>query len=125
MAFYATSAGENVIGPGISRCEYGGFMLTYPPLRLYDPWRDPFFDGARTKAERLLLAGVDYSEEKLIAYIAAKPPADRIKSLAKAYGKKIVYLPLGVFSPVTIKKIRVFHVLDGHQVRTWAGEYIY
>ena len=64
MAFYSTAAGDNVVGPGISRCEYGGFMLTYPPLRLYDIWKDPFFNGARTKAERLLLAGLDYSEEK-------------------------------------------------------------
>lgn len=125
MAFYSTPAGEQVIGPGISRCQYGGFMMTYPPLRMYDIWQDPFFSGARTKAERLLLAGVDYSEERLVAYIAAKPPADRIKSLANLYGKKIIYLPLGQFSPVTMKKIRAFHVLDGRRVRNWANEYIY
>ncbi|MBA4394985.1 MAG: hypothetical protein C0407_15640, partial [Desulfobacca sp.] len=28
MAFYATPAGEEVIAPGISRCEYGGFVLS-------------------------------------------------------------------------------------------------
>ena len=125
MAFYSTHSGENVVGPGVSKCEYGGFMLTYPPLRLYDIWKDSFFDRARTKAERLLLAGVDYSEEKLIAYIAPKPPPDRVKSMANLYGKKVVYIPLGQFSPVTLKKMRTFHVLDGHHVRGWAGEYIY
>ena len=125
MAFYSTQAGENVVGPGVSKCEYGGFMLTYPPLRLYDIWKDPFFDRARTKAERLLLAGIDYSEEKLIAYIAPKPPPDRVRSMANIYGRKVVYIPLGQFSPVTLKKMRSFHVLDGHQVRSWAGEYIY
>lgn len=125
MAFYATPAGVNLTGPGISRCEYGGFMLSYPPLRMYDIWRDSFFDAARTKSERLLLAGIDYSEEKLIAYIAAKPPAGRIKSIANLYGKKVIYLPIGQFSPVTLKKTRVFHVLDGHKVRSWAGEYVY
>ena len=125
MAFYGTPAGARVIGPGISRCEYGGFMMTYPPMRVYDIWRDPFFDGARNKPERLLLAGIDYSEEKLIAYIAARPPADRLKSLARMYGRRVVYLPIGQFSPVTLKKMRVFHVLDGHHVRGWAGEYIY
>jgi len=125
MAFYSTPAGENVIGPGISRCEYGGFMMTYPPLRVYDIWKDPFFDGTGTKAERLLLAGIDYSEEKLIAYIAERPPADRIKHLAHFYGKKVVYLPIGQFSPSTLKKLRVFHILDGRHVRAWAGEYIY
>ncbi len=125
MAFYSTPAGENVTGPGVSRCEYGGFMLTYPPLRLYDIWRDSFFDGVRSKAERLLLAGIDYSEEKMVAYVAPKPPPDRIKTLANLYGKKVIYLPIGQFSPVTLKKIRTFHVLDGHHVRAWAGEYIY
>ncbi len=125
MAFYATPAGRNVVGPGVSRCEYGGFMLTYPPLRLYDIWQDSFFDSARSKAERLLMAAIDYSEERLVAYIAAKPPADRIKNLASMYGRKVVYLPIGQFSPVTLKKIRVFHVLDGQNVRKWASEYIY
>jgi hypothetical protein len=125
MAFYSTPVGENVVGPGISRCEYGGFMLTYPPLRLYDIWKDPFFNGARTKAERLLLAGIDYSEEKLIAYIAARPPVERLRALAGMYGKKVVYLPMGQFAPVTLKKTRVFHVLDSHQVRDWAADYVF
>jgi hypothetical protein len=41
------------------------------------------------------------------------------------YGRKVVFLPLGQFSPIMLKKIRVFHVLDGHQVRGYAREYIY
>jgi hypothetical protein len=124
MAFYATPCGEHIVGPGISRCEYGGFMLTYPPLRLYDIWRDPFFDDAGNKAERLLKAGIDYSEERLVAYIAPKPPPDRVKNLANYYGKKVVYIPIGQFSPITIRKIRSFHVLDGRRVRHWAKDYI-
>jgi len=125
MALYATPAGAQVIGPGVSRCEYGGFMMTYPPLRVYDIWQDPFFNGTRTKAERLLMAGIDYSKEKFVAYIAARPPASRMKSLANHYGKKIIYLPLGQFSPVMLKKIRVFHVLDGQHVRAYARDFIY
>jgi len=62
---------------------------------------------------------------RLIAYIAARPPADRIKRLAHLYGKKVVYLPIGQFSPSTLKKLRIFHILDGRHVRAWAGEYIY
>src|SRR5690606_1254589 len=31
MAFYATPMTANLVGPGISRCEYGGFMMSYPP----------------------------------------------------------------------------------------------
>ena len=66
MAFYATPAGEMVVGPGISRCEYGGFVLSYPPLRMVEVWKDRFLNLARSKAERLLLAGIDYSEERLV-----------------------------------------------------------
>ncbi|MFH1487444.1 MAG: hypothetical protein ABII06_00925, partial [Pseudomonadota bacterium] len=70
MAFYSTAAGEVMDGPGISRCQYGGFMLTYPPLRVYDIWRDPFFSMARNKPERLLMAAIDYSLEKYLVYVA-------------------------------------------------------
>ncbi|MBW1774554.1 MAG: hypothetical protein JRJ82_16940, partial [Deltaproteobacteria bacterium] len=82
MAFYATPAGEVMDGPGISRCQYGGFMLTYPPLRVYDIWKDPFFDAARNKPERLLMAAIDYCLEKNVVYVAADPPSGWCHSLA-------------------------------------------
>jgi len=124
MAFYGTPAGKVMDGPGISRCQYGGFMLTYPPLRLYDIWKDPFFDLSRNKPERLLMAGLDYSLEKHVVYVAAAPPSGWCQSMAARLGKKILYLPIGTFSPVTLKKIRQFHVLDGHPVRRYAGQFI-
>jgi len=124
MAFYSTPAGETMDGPGISRCQYGGFMLTYPPLRVYDIWKDPFFDFARNKPERLLMAALDYCLEKHVVYMSATPPSGWCHSMAARLGKKIIYLPIGSFSPVTLKKIRQFHVLDGHPVRKHAHKYI-
>ena len=124
MAFYATPAGEVMEGPGISRCQYGGFMLTYPPMRVYDIWKDSFFDGARNKPERLLMAALDYSMEKHVVYVAATPPSGWCGSLAARLGKKIIYIPIGMFSPVTLKRLRQFHVLDGHHVRKYARYYI-
>ena len=124
MAFYSTPAGEVMDGPGISRCQYGGFMLSYPPLRVYDIWRDSFFGVARNKPERLLMAALDYSLEKHVVYLAADPPSGWCQSMAARLGKKIIYLPLGTFSPVTLKKIRQFHVLDGHGVRQYARQYL-
>jgi len=124
MAFYSTPAGEVMDGPGISRCQYGGFMLTYPPLRVYDIWKDPFFDFARNKPERLLMAALDYSVEEHVVYVSATPPSGWCRSIAARMGKKIIYLPIGIFSPVTLKKIRQFHVLDGHPVRTYVHHYI-
>jgi hypothetical protein len=124
MSFYSTPAGEVMDGPGISRCQYGGFMLTYPPLRVYDIWKDHFFDMARNKPERLLMAAIDYCEEKHVVYVAATPPSGWCQSVAARLGKKIIYLPIGTFSPITLKKIRQFHVLDGHYVRKYARQYI-
>ncbi|HBF42804.1 MAG TPA: hypothetical protein DDW42_04095 [Desulfobacteraceae bacterium] len=124
MAFYSTSAGEVMDGPAISRCTYGGFMLTYPPMRVYDIWKDSFFNTARNKPERLLMAALDYSVEKHVVYVAATPPSGWCLSIAERLSKKIIYLPIGTFSPVTLKKIRQFHVLDGHPVRKYAHSYI-
>ncbi len=93
-------------------------------MRVYDIWQDSYFDMATTKPERLLLAAIDYCEESQIAYIAANPPRSWCHTVANRYRKKIIYLPIGMFSPVFLKKIRSFHVLDGHHVRSYANEYI-
>lgn len=124
MAFYSTPAGEVMKGPGISLCQHGGFMLTYPPMRVLDIWKDPFFHKARNKPERLLMAALDYSLERHVVYVAADPPSGRCRSLAARLGKTILYLPIGIFSAETLRKMRRFHVLDGHPVRRYAHRYI-
>ena len=124
MAFYGTPAGEVMDGPGIARCQYGGFMLSYPPMRVYDIWKDSFFSGARNKPERLLMAAIDYCLEKHVVYVAPEPPTGWCRSIAERYGKNIIYIPIGTIPPATIKKIRNFHVLDGHHVRDYAPQYL-
>jgi hypothetical protein len=125
MAFYATPIYAKLVGPGIARCEYGGMMLTYPPRRVMDVWTDPFYAEAQSKAEVLLMAGLEYSVEKHVIYVAASPPRSFFRTLANRVGRKIVFLPIGQLSPVTIKKLRVFHVLSGHDVRRIAKDYVW
>lgn len=125
MSFYSTPMGKNVVGPGITKCEYGGFIMSYPPRRMYDIWQDPDYNACRTKPEALLMAAIDYAVKPIVVYVAAKPPPTRLKSFAKRYGKKIIYIPIGQLSPVTLKKIRTFHVLDGHDKRNIADDYIH
>jgi len=125
MAFYATEPAGNIVGPGISRCEYGGFVLAYPPRRMLDVWSAGDYAFARSKSEVLLLAALDYSLEKHVVYVAARPPRSYFKQLASRFGKKIVYIPLGSLSPVRLKHLRVFHVLSGHDKRTIAKDYIW
>lgn len=125
MAFFATSPTKNVVGPGISRCEYGAFMMSSPPRRMYDIWCDPDYDTCQTKAEVLLMAAIDYAVKPLVVYVAAKPPRAALKTFAKRFGKKVVYIPIGQLSPITLNKLRVFHVLDGHDRREIAEDYLF
>lgn len=125
MAFYSTQITKNVVGPGISRCEYGGFMMSYPPGRLLDIWHDPDYVECQSKAEVLLMAAIDYALKPLVVYVAEKPPRKKMKGFASRFGKKIVYIPLKQLSPQMLNKIRVFHVLDGYDKREIAGEYIF
>jgi len=125
MAFYATPITQQVIGPGISRCEYGGFMMSYPPRRLLDVWSDPDYQECRTKSEVLLLAAIDYAIQPVVVFVAAKAPRSHLKSIAQRYGKKLVYIPIGQLSPLLLNKMRIFHVLDGRNRREIADEYIF
>lgn len=125
MAFYATPLGEDLEGPGISRCEYGAFLMTYPPGRLAEVWTDPDYRWAESAPEVLLLAALDYALEPRVVYAARKPPRSIVRRLAARYGKRIVYLPLGSLSPATLKKLRRFHVLADRSVRGYARDYIF
>jgi hypothetical protein len=125
MAFYSTFPFDHMVGPGIGRAEYGGFLMTLPPRRMYDVWSDPDYDLAETKAERLLFAGLDYSVGKIVVYVAPKPPRSIFRSIADRLGHKILYVPLGQLSPAKLKKIRVVHVLDSHSRRLEAKDYIW
>ena len=91
---------------------------------MMDVWRDPDYAECRTKAEVLLQAAIDYATQPIITYVAAKPARSQLKSYARRFGKKIVFLPIGQLSPITVNKLRTFHVLDSHDKRSIAGEYI-
>jgi hypothetical protein len=125
MAFYSTEPFEHLVGPGVGRAEYGGLLMTLPPRRLYDVWSDYDYDTAETKAERLLMAALDYSMEHHVVYVATKPPRSMFRQMAARLNRKIIYIPLGQLSPTKLKKIRVVHVLDSHKRREGARQYIW
>jgi hypothetical protein len=125
MAFYSTQPFDHMVGPGIGRAEYGGLLMTLPPRRMFDVWGDPDYDLAESKAERLLVAALDYSVHRNVVYVAAKPPRSLYRSVAAHLGRTILYLPIGQLSPTKLKKLRVVHVLDGHQRRAEARDYIW
>jgi hypothetical protein len=125
MAFYSTYPFDNIVGPGIGRAEYGGLLMTLPPRRLFDVWSDTDYDFAESKPERLLMAALDYSVERFVVYVAARPPRSIFRSIAAHLGRKILYVPIGALSPTKIKRIRVVHVLDSYARRAEAKDYIW
>jgi hypothetical protein len=125
MAFYSTFPFDRMVGPGIGRAEYGGFLMSLPPRRMYDVWQDIDYEYAESKSERLLLAGIDYSIHRYVVYVAAKPPRSIFKTIASRSGRTIIYIPIGQLSPISVKKIRVVHVLDGYDKRVIAKDYLW
>jgi hypothetical protein len=124
MAFYSTPPGARMVGPGISRCEYGGFLMTWPPLRMYAVWEDEVLAAFPRKHERLAVAGILYSQERIVTFIAAHPPRPMLRAIAERFDRRLVYLPLGQLSPITLKRIRTFHILHGKWVRSMAETFI-
>ncbi len=125
MAFYSTHPFDHIVGPGIGRAEYGGFMMALPPGRMLDVWGDPDYDFARTKPERLLMAAIDYSIHRHVVYVAAKPPRSIFRSIAAHLNRSIMYIPIGQLNPAKLKKVRVVHVLDNRARRESAKEYLW
>ncbi|MEZ4454621.1 MAG: hypothetical protein R3B09_34535 [Nannocystaceae bacterium] len=124
MALYATDPMERLVGPGIGRALYGGFVLHRPSGTMFGVWDDPYFEEARTKAEVLLLAALDHARARVVVHVAAKPPPPRLRRLAARMDRKIVHVPLGQLSPGTLRRVRTLHVLSDPEARSTAHLYI-
>ena len=83
------------------------------------------YDFAETKAERLLMAALDYATQRYVVYVAPKPPRSIFRSIATQLRRQILYIPIGQLSPARLKKLRVVHVLDSYDRRDAAKDYIW
>jgi hypothetical protein len=124
LAFYATDFSKELVGPGIALAAYGGALFLFPPVHIPDIWYDKALDFTETLEERLLAAACCYSACPHIALVSSAPPGAGWRKLAQRYGKKWVHLPIGQFSDATIQQLRMVHVLNGREVRSYAAEFI-
>jgi hypothetical protein len=124
LAFFATDFSKELVGPGIALATYGGAMFLFPPVHIPDIWRDPRLDFTETLEDRLLAAACMYSACPQVALLSAAPPGAGWRKLAQRYNKKWVHMPLSQFSDELIQQLRMAHVLNGHQVRSYAAEFI-
>ncbi|MFX0071406.1 MAG: hypothetical protein ACFFAO_09985 [Candidatus Hermodarchaeota archaeon] len=128
IALYTTHPGNYLIGPGISHVEIGGILSIFPPHRIEPVFRsymDYNYKDVKGKSERLLKAGILYSKERYVLYIAEKPPRKYFYSLAGIKNRELVYLPLESFSFESLKTIKHIHMLAGSDKRKIAHNYIF
>ncbi len=124
LAFFATDFKDQAVGPGICLANYGGALFIYPPIAIPDIWQDPRLDFTSTLEERLLAAACLYSQCPHIALVSPGPPGAAWRQLARMYKKTWVHLPLSRFSDSTVQQLRMVHVLNGKDVRSYAANFI-
>ncbi|HWL07600.1 MAG TPA: hypothetical protein VNQ76_04285 [Planctomicrobium sp.] len=124
LAFFATAPGDEMVGPGIAMATYGGAMFLFPPRPVPDIWHDPRLDYVDTLEERLLAAACLHAGQRHIAVMSAAPPGVGWRRLAKRYGRKLVHVPISHFSQEALQQLRMFHVLNGREVRSYAEHFI-
>jgi len=124
LAFFATDFRQEMVGPGICLATYGGAFFLYPPVHIHDVWTDPRLDFTETLEERLLAAACLHSRSRHIALLSPLPPGAGWRRMAKRLRKTWVHLPLGQFSDSTVQQLRMVHVLNSKQVRSYAAHFI-
>jgi len=124
LCFFATPFQRQVVGPGVAMSRYGGLFLLFPPRPILDIWEDDRLRFATTAADRLVAGALLHSSERHIVLVAPRPPRTRLRLLARRWRKRILYIPLQRFSGQTVERLRHFHVLNGHEVRTWAAPFV-
>lgn len=124
LAFFASDYRQEMIGPGIGMAVYGGAMFLFPPIAVPDIWHDPRLDFTETLEERLLASACMHSQGRQIALLSSLPPGQGWRRLARRFNKTWVHIPLAQFGQSTIQKMRMVHVLNGKDVRSYAAHFI-
>lgn len=124
LCFYATPFSTQMVGPGVGQARYGGTMFLYPPRPIPDIWDNPLFNFTATLEERLLAGACAHSQEPHVAIVSPVPLKAAWRNIARRFGRKLVPLPLHRFSGQTVARLRQFHVLNGHEIRSYAARFI-
>ncbi|MGQ0810731.1 MAG: hypothetical protein ACT4OO_05840 [Nitrospiraceae bacterium] len=124
LCFYATPFQNDMVGPGIGQARYGGALFLFPPRPIPDIWNDPALGFARTLEERLIAAASLHSRAPHIALVSPIHPRARWRLIARQFQRRLVTIPLSRFSAQTVDRLRRFHVLNGHEIRSYAAKFI-
>ena len=124
LAFFASDFQKEMVGPGIALATYGGAMFLFPPISIPDIWTDKRLDIADNLEERLVAAACFHARERHVALLAAKPPNAAFRKIARRFHRQLVHIPISSFNSAMIQQLRMVHVLNGHQIRSYAEHFI-
>jgi len=124
LAFFASDFSQEMVGPGIALASYGGALFLFPPVLIPDIWTDARLDVAEDLEERLIAAGCLHSQQRHIALLSPKAPGSRWRRIARHFRRQLVHIPLSKFNDATVQQLRMVHVLNGKQVRSFAEHFI-
>ena len=124
LAFFASDFTKEMVGPGIGLGSYGGAMFLYPPVPIQDIWLDKRLDFTETLEERLIAAACMHSRCKQVAMMSPLPPGQGWRRLARRFKKQLIHVPMSSFSDEEVKQLRMVHVLNGGEVRSYAADFI-
>jgi hypothetical protein len=125
LCFYATPFREQMVGPGIGQSTYGGALFLFPPRPIPNIWEDPGLNFTRTLEERLIAGAALHSQKPHVVVVSPIPPRARWRRIAREFQRNLVPMPLSRFSGQTVDRLRRFHVLNGHEIRSYAARFIH
>lgn len=103
---------------------YGGAMFLFPPISIPDIWSDSRIAFANGLEERLVAASCLHARERQIALLSPTPPSAKFRQIARRFGKSLVHIPLSQFNDALVQQLRMVHVLNGREVRSYAAHFI-
>jgi hypothetical protein len=124
LALFATNFQDQLVGPGIGLAIYGGAMFMFPPIMIPDVWTDSRLNYTETLEERLIAAACLHSGSREIALLSSLPPGNGWQRLARRHKKHLIHVPLASFSDEQVQQLRMVHVLNGREVRSFAADFI-
>jgi hypothetical protein len=65
-----------------------------------------------------------HAESRHIALLSHAAPGLALKQIAKRFKRKLVHVPLAHFAESVVQQLRMFHVLNGKHVRSYAAHFI-
>jgi hypothetical protein len=124
LAFYATDFRAQFVGPGIALATYGGAMFLYPPVSIPDIWSDPRLSFAEGLEQRLVAAACMHARQRQIALLSPQPPSAVLRQIARRFQRSLIHIPLSKFNDALVQQLRMVHVLNGTEVRSFASHFI-